>query len=567
MTAFFIKTDGSSVGPFTGIELREAALARIITAKSQIGGSPQGPWTRATETGLFSQAKTPLPHPDGVHVPQYHVRGLSFAANGPFKLRELIGFAARGMLREDSQLQSDVASEWIPVDRIPILSACLTGDLVLLGSDGRVQRKTDDQGLSSKAKTSTANDPSADPRTGHDPDVENTLKQQHTARAPVEVNRENLRRSRWKDESSSKPNGQNSPGESEIVALKSTGSFDHAPLVSQKDDAPVAVSAQPIEEHDDGNVRWWQRRINFPKVNLNPDIRFSQWRVSRRVAICLLVFLAIGGSIATALTQLRSTPMRPDQIIGPWIAEDRSFGVNFRDDGSCVFFYPAGNSWSGQYQWANHHGEGAQFRPSSTLSTSLAIASPGDAVSEVKTSDGFLRFQTSAFQRTTIRSQEASDCFLRMKSGALKLGYLTQVQWSSTGKRMEAGWIKVVRQPSIGLEPLSDIAQMEIEPPPRVGFAVERSAHVSEIANKLMLQYETGDPDDSPTDGRCYSVKMDADFLLQQYGVPDEARQLLPFDLAQLPKGGDFAESTLVRYGPMRIILSDQGKLQHLSLQ
>jgi hypothetical protein len=563
MTAFFIKTDGSAVGPFTGIELREAALSRIITAKSKIGGSPQGPWTLATETGLFSQAKTPLPHPEGVHVPQYHVRGLSFAAKGPFKLRELIGFAARGMLREDSQLQSDVASEWIPVDRIPILSACLAGELVLLGSDGRMKRKTGDEGhRHSKAKVADEQPVGLGITDGNSD--KNDRPEQQVARAPVEVNRESLRRSRWKNEATA--NHELGQDESEAVALKSTGSFDQAPLVTPTNETPVEAALHSSEDQSDEDVRWWQRSIDLPKINLNPNIRVSDWRVSRRVAICLLVFLAIGGSIATALTQWRSIQIRPEQIVGVWMAEDQSFGVNFRDDGSCVFYHPSGNSWTGQYEWATHHNEGPQFQPSSTVSTSLATASPGDLVSEVKRSDGFLRFQTSAFQRTTIKSQETGDCFLRLNAEALQLGYLTQVQWSSNGKQMEAGWMSVQRQPPMGLEPLSDIAGMEIEPPPRVGFAVEKSLHVSEVANKLMLQYETGDADANSTDGRCYSIKVDADFLLQRYGVPDEARCLLPFDLVQLPKSGDFAESTLVRYGPMRIILSEQGKLQHLSL-
>jgi hypothetical protein len=98
MTEFFIKTDAGVLGPFSGVELRELALAGILRPDSNLSATAHGPWQLAGSAGLFSEKKTPLPHPSDVQLTRYQVRGMAGAIQGPFKLRELIGFAARGML-------------------------------------------------------------------------------------------------------------------------------------------------------------------------------------------------------------------------------------------------------------------------------------------------------------------------------------------------------------------------------------------------------------------------------------------------------------------------------------
>ncbi|MGB7347940.1 MAG: hypothetical protein WBD20_27190 [Pirellulaceae bacterium] len=502
MIGFFVKTECSAVGPFTGIELREASLSRIITADSLIGGSPAGPWTIATETGLFSQGKMPLPHPDGVHVPQYHVRGLSFAAEGPFKLRELIGFAARGMLRSEAMLQSDLAPDWISIERIPILKACLTGELVLLGADGRDQA----------VRMQVGNKPTA----------------------------------------------------MEPAALLSTGSFEDKPLPQEEEAESPKLEIDLNADEADIMLPWWRQSISMPQ--LNPSFSLSNLRVSRRVALITVGFVLLSAGIATAYSRWQRAGLKPEQIIGSWIADDNSFSITFRDDGNIVVFNTDGNSWSGEYEWIAFGNNDRSVGTGQSVSAQIASVAPGDAIDNVRPSDGYVRFRASALERTFVNGQEVADGFLRFDGEELLFGYLASIDWTDRGKRMEAGWTRLHKQPSIGIEPLSALADLEIEPPPKNGFSLERSPHVSVVAAELMTQYETGDEENLNTDGLCYSVCADANYLLQQYGAPDEARPVLPFDKANLPGGVDFSASQLLRYGALRLILSGEGKLQQLSL-
>jgi hypothetical protein len=138
MTLFFIRTDSCSAGPFTGVELREAALAGILSPESQLAATPSGPWVDAMKAGLFSEDRLPLPHPHEVLAPQFHVRGMAGASQGPFKLRELIGFAARGLLPRDSLFLSGPDQPWITIDRLRILLACVAGELTMLNLQGQV---------------------------------------------------------------------------------------------------------------------------------------------------------------------------------------------------------------------------------------------------------------------------------------------------------------------------------------------------------------------------------------------------------------------------------------------
>ncbi|QDT13770.1 hypothetical protein [Planctomycetes bacterium K23_9] len=547
MTAFFIKTESSAVGPFTGIELREAALSRIITTSSLIGPSRKGPWTVATDTGLFSTAKTPLPHPDGVHVPQYHVRGLSFVAEGPFKLRELIGFAARGMLLAEASLQSDLSPEWMPIDRIPILSACLTGEMVLVSETGRMVRQTTQTGETSRIDQQHA--------VGDAKNVGDMGK----TRVPVEVARDQAKRFKQKSASAaSEQSNHDAP-------LLSTGSFQDTPQVVGPDVCSEAAGEpKEIEEGTEAAPRWRQHSVRWE--GLNSKISLSSLYVFRRVAMFVICVALLSASIATAFSHWRQIGLKPQQIIGSWIAEDDSFSLTFYEDGNCVVFNPSGNSWSGEYEWTVRTHDQQLLADNEEATTQIAATEPDDVVGDVRPTDGYVRFRSSALEPTFVGGKELSDAFLRLSGNELQLGYLTTVHWRDGEKRMEAGWIKLGQQHPSGLEPLSALAEMEFEPPPKIGFATERSPHVSVVAMQLMTQYETGAASSDRSDGLCYSVRAHADFLLQQFGAPDEARPVLPFDLARLPKGADFQESQAVRYGVLRLVLSSEGKLQHISV-
>lgn len=540
MTEFFIKTDTAAVGPFTGIELREAALSRIITVHSQIGPSTQGPWTVATETGLFSEARMPLPHPDGVHVPQYHVRGLSFAADGPFKLRELIGFAARGMMRSDASLQSDLASDWIPAQRLPILAACLNGELMVLGANGRKK------GQGGGDKTSNRQDSAS-----HQTTAPNYLTKSTRGAVNTEPNR---------------------------TPLLSTGSFDDAvetkPTQSRELDESTKLATTErntdpeTDPQSDDLIPWWRRSIRMP--HLNPTIRLSDLRVTRRVALSTIGLLLLSAGIATAVSRWQRMQLQPEQIMGTWIAEDDSFTVTFYESGDCVVFNTTGNSWSGEFEWIAGEEKdrtfSSSFTPNQLVESVVATVAPNDAMSDVESTDGYVRFRASALEPTFVGQQEMDDAFLRLREKELLIGYVTSIHWGNKSRRIVAGWKPLTPQPPIGIEPLSALAELEIEPPPKIGFAIERSPHVAIVASQLMTQYETGDLQSDSTNGLCYSVLVDADYLLQQYGAPDEARPVFPFDQASLPSGLDLPNSQLVRYGSLQLILSTDGKLRHISL-
>ena len=96
MTRFYLKTSEETVaGPFTGIELREAALAHLVLPETGVAVTADGPWTRAADVGLFSDKNVPLPHPPGTAVPEFRLMCVNEAFEGPYKLRELIDFAVR----------------------------------------------------------------------------------------------------------------------------------------------------------------------------------------------------------------------------------------------------------------------------------------------------------------------------------------------------------------------------------------------------------------------------------------------------------------------------------------
>ena len=61
---FYYQLDGSVIGPVTGIELRNAALAGNVTPRTLVANDPNGEWLLAVfVNGLFDEGGTPLPHP------------------------------------------------------------------------------------------------------------------------------------------------------------------------------------------------------------------------------------------------------------------------------------------------------------------------------------------------------------------------------------------------------------------------------------------------------------------------------------------------------------------------
>jgi hypothetical protein len=61
---FYYQLDGTVIGPVTGIDLRDAALAGNVAPTTLIANDPDGEWIAAIRIrGLFNESGKPLPHP------------------------------------------------------------------------------------------------------------------------------------------------------------------------------------------------------------------------------------------------------------------------------------------------------------------------------------------------------------------------------------------------------------------------------------------------------------------------------------------------------------------------
>lgn len=532
MTVFFVRTDRSVAGPFTGVELREATLAGIIGPSAVIGGTPDGPWYRATEIGLFSEKKTPLPHPPDTCVPKYQVRGMPGAFQGPFKLRELIGFAARGMLPADALLQSDQSDEWIAARRFHVLSACLNGDLVLIDGSGKIV-------LRSRATT-----PDAEPAPAL------------TARAPIEVAKPvNLRDATAI--ASSLPKDESEPAENLSA---------QAPPVSAESEAPDNPSRISL---------WWANLRLRQRIDV--DLRFL---LRPRIAVPLVCMLLVFAGVASAYSLWKQISLQRGQVIGDWIAVstsgdagDSSFAISLQQDGRCLLFNTKGASWTGDFVWEERYDNQAGFEAIAPFSSVFDEVGPGHELAAVLPTDGYIRLRGFVKEPPMIDGHPVRDLFLRRDGDSLRVGYLAAVHWTQDSKTMEAGWATAKRSPprhpEIAAEIAANLHAIKREfPVPTEDFGGQQPAHVSDaivaaqqgvptkIDNEQVLLHES----------LAYSTSVNGAYLLRTYGLPDEARQIYPFEVPKLRHGPSFEGAQLVRYGELKFILSDQGELRYLVL-
>ena len=94
MTAFFVKTDDSAAGPFTGVELAKRLLLGLSVTTRRLAPDHKGPGPRRVTPVCFPKTSCPC------RILAVHAcRPITFAGckvgpTGPFKPRELIGFAS-----------------------------------------------------------------------------------------------------------------------------------------------------------------------------------------------------------------------------------------------------------------------------------------------------------------------------------------------------------------------------------------------------------------------------------------------------------------------------------------
>ncbi len=416
MTAFFIRTDSCATGPFTGVELREAALAGIIGPDSAISRSPQGPWYLASSAGLFSEKRIALPHPADVQVPTYQVRGMSGAFQGPFKLRELIGFAVRGMLPGTALLQSGPSQPWIPVHRIRVLSACLEGELALLDSQGNVIKR-------------------AMQRPAAIVDVSR-------ARAPIElaqtVSHDDSTSFAKPSDDSGRPASQPTPKDS---ALK--GEF--------------AGSSTPIDGGGEANRT--SRALRPLLRSLWRELRtrnlWEQPILSRRTVATIFILSGLAAAIPM-VSRWQGRPMQREQVIGEWVVvaagkndhTESSFGISFRKNGNCVIFNPSRDSWSGDYAWVDREDESVGFSNLDPMTVKIDQAEPHHPIDTIRPTDGYIRFVGVQDDFPILDGHPVRDLFVRYEANALRLGYLISITWDHHHKTMEAAWLTVSKTDS-----------------------------------------------------------------------------------------------------------------------
>ena len=522
MSTFYLLTDHAVAGPFSGLELREAALAGILRHDGIVGASAQGPWYKASDIGLYSEKKTPLPHPPDTSVPQYHVRGMPGAFQGPFKLRELIGFAARGMLPPDALIQVDETDTWEEVRRFRMLSAVLKGALVLV----------DDRG-----KLLVRNISAADP--------EKHLQVEGT-HAPIDL--------------------VQAADMHEATSRERTASDDEAP--DEQWTAP-SIAFGPGETSAPAPSKvaslWSACRQRMPRP--------QRW-IPPRLAIQIVCLLLVFAGVASAFTYWKQLGLQRDAVIGDWIAYDPLgeqdspvCGISLKPDGQCVIFNATGDSWTGDFVWESWRRDSSEFHPASPVSTVVSQPSPTHRVGTIESTDGFVRLQGFVKDPPQIDQHPVRDLFLRRDSDRLFVGYLTAVHWTSEETRMEAGWMQMNRWMAPRPDPVAELRRLEVELPVPVGeFGGEKPPHLSAAIDAAQRGVSGGESEDVILhESMAYSLKVDAAYLLQHYGVPDEARRIYRFEIPNLRNGPSFDGAQVVRYGRLKFFLSSDGRLRYVA--
>lgn len=522
MTPFFVRTDRAVVGPFTGIELREAALAGILRHDSVVGGAAEGPWFLAADVGLFSDNQTPLPHPAGTVIPQYQVRGMPGAFQGPFKLRELIGFAARGMLPGGALLQSNRASDWIPVRRIHVLSACLDGHLVLIDSTGKVVLRA----AATESQAAAAGE----------------------ARAPIEVAK--------------------AASTTDATMFASELAGDEAdPITTQL--AGQASSETAVARGPSKLAQLWSR-IELPEWAR--DLRIS---IPPRLALQLVCLLLLFAGVASAFSYWKQIGLSRDRVIGDWIgvaaegAEHPAFGLSLRPDGQCVILNASGDSWTGDYVWEERSDDQSGMESVEPFSTVIGQISPEHQAGAVKPTDGYIRLQGFVKDPPMIDRQPVRDLFLRREGNRLRIGYIASVHWTAKQRTIEAGWLDAIESQAERREIAVELSALEQTPGiPAELFRGEIPLHLSEAIDAV----RRGIPSPShPTETSlheclAYSAIVTPGYLLAEFGMPDEARRIYRFEIPPLRGGPSFAGAQVVRYGELKFVFSPDGDLLYLVL-
>ncbi|MCM2374797.1 hypothetical protein [Aporhodopirellula aestuarii] len=564
MASFYIKTDLAVAGPFTGIEIREASLAGIIRPNTYLSHSGEGPWVAAAGAGLFCEKGNAMPHPAGTQVPTFQTRGMPGAFMGPFKLRELIGFACQGMLPPGTELQSDPSRPWVSISGTGILPACLRGDLVRLDDSGKLVL-----------------------RTVIPSDLAARREQLKTLISPIERARQ------------IQVAGATAAPLDEV--LNRTGVTSQIDAQAKSDDAAVPRDAPDTDDDSAESARADRRNEAFGfgamsvtstqssskeerRRQRGPGMVSRFWSVTHerigryirpQIAAAILLVLGCVIGLPVGYTAYKRMPLPRQQIVGNWVGvvnEARSgkptFGIAFRENGSCVLMNATGQSWSGDFTWTKRADDRKGFRPTEEVVIRYDSAESYHAEGIVEPSDGHLKLGGFVKSSPLLDGHPVRDLYVRRDGDRLRVGYPVSAQWVDGERKLFAAWAEATAAPTLTLDIASQLREIPDESPEQeeievgaisIGRAIEVAMQGREFDYKGRKAFVNG----------CFafSKQVDAGTLLERFGAPVVARSVQEFEKPLTFGGPSWEGASLLRYEGIEFVVNPAGRIVFLAIR
>ncbi|EMI56977.1 hypothetical protein RSSM_01576 [Rhodopirellula sallentina SM41] len=605
MASFYIKTDLAVVGPFTGIEIREATMAGIIRPNSYLGHQSDGPWVAAAGAGLFDEKGNALPHPAGTQVPTYQTRGMPGAFMGPFKLRELIGLACQGMLPPGTELQSDPDRPWIPITGTGILPACLRGDLVKIDKTGkRVLRTVVPRDLEEhQARLDASLSPIQ--RAGQ------VQVKGATASPLAEVSKR----------VSLKDSGEVSGDASQTTAGEQSG-----PPRDRRTEA-FHYGAMPVPKRHDASAdqNGGEEKVGVFTKSRELGTRYRKWceetvghKVRPRVLVAMVALLVCLIGLPVGYTAYKRMPMSRHRILGQWIANvdvdsDASLdgvvgpamGVSFDESGKCVLMNTVGSSWTGDYTWLNRSDLRNNFRPLDEFEIRYDTPESHHRTAVVEDSDGYIELGGFVKAPPLLDGHPVRGLFVRRDGDRLSIGYPVKAHWANGRRVLSAAWVDAMsfqrlrdapagrssnakpddastvpavvndqRSFAAGDEIREHLRSLQDEKPREgdsIGGAVSISRAVQRAESGGDFEFTVG----SGSVGRrvawqasfAHSQLVDAAYLLRRFGVPITAEPVREFEKPRVTGGELFDGASWLRYDGIDFVADRDGRIVFLRLR
>jgi hypothetical protein len=570
MPQFYIKTDLSVAGPFTGIEIREASLAGIVRPSTYLSHSSDGPWIPAAQAGLFSEKGLALPHPAGTEVPTFQTRGMPGAFMGPFKLRELIGFACQGMLPPSTELQSDPSRPWIPISGTGILPACLNGDLVRIDAAGKLVLRTvipPDLNARREALHSLLSP------------IERAKQIRVTGATAAPLSDAATRTKRASPSTSSSAQSGVSPDQNLAIAppvepphvrgqLKPSG-------VARNE--AFGVGAQ-IGGNDAAKTEAKSRTANRgPSLiaSLRSKLNSQAGKYIRpQIAVMVLLALALGVGLPVGYSAYKNMPLPKQNIVGNWVAmlEEASdsaapsFGVSFAEGGRIVLMNRVGPSWTGDFVWMDRNDQQNGFRPTDEVAVRFDAAEPQHVEEPVRASDGYLALSGFVKDPPLLDGHPVRDMFVRREGDSISLGYPTSAKWVNGERQLLAAWVRARWTPTSNTS-LADTLHDVPEELPDTGVLDDNTIPICRAIEAAMKGREFEHQGRKTFRNGCYtfSKQIDSGFLLKHFGVADEAYVLPEFQKPLSYNSPAMDDAVLLRYGKIGLTVNREGRVLFLS--